>query len=75
MLKFYLRQDTAHLKIDDEAKVAINVLNSENHKFIGQITNPDYIDGMLGMVDKFVEIDEATFENAFQEAKTFLLNL
>lgn len=72
MIKYYLRPDGAHLRIDEANKVATNVLNIGNHKFIGQITNPDYVNGMIGMADKFTSIDEATFIAALQEAKSFL---
>ena len=75
MINYYLRPDGAHLRIDEVNKVATNVLNISNHKFIGQITNPDYVDGMIGMSDKFTPVDEATFNAAFQEAKSFLLSL
>lgn len=75
MINYYLRPDKAHIRIDDTNKVAINVLNTEVHKFIGQISDPQYVDNMIAMVDKFTPIDEATFESALQEAKTFLSNL
>lgn len=75
MIKYFLRPDKACIKIDEENKVATNVLTLGDHRFIGHITNPDYVDNMLSMADKMTPIDEATFEAAFQEAKTFLLNL
>lgn len=75
MINYYLRPDQAHIKIDDENKVAINVLTIGDHKFIGQISNPTYVDNMMTMLDRFTPIDQATFDAAFLEAKTFLNSL
>lgn len=75
MINYYLRPDNAYIKIDEENKVAINVLTLGNHKFIGQISNPDYVDAMIAMAQNFTPVDEAAFNAAFIEAKTFLNSL
>ncbi len=75
MIKYYLRPDKAVIKIDDESKIATNVLVIDNHKFIGHNSNPEYVDSMIAMIDKLTEIDEATFNTSLQEAKQIISNL
>jgi hypothetical protein len=75
MIRYYLRPDLAVIRIDDENKIATNVLTIGDHKFIGHITNPNYVDSMLEMLDRFTQIEEQQFNEALQEAKQFILNL
>jgi len=75
MINYYLRPDKAHIRIDDENKVATNVLTLGDHKFIGHITNPDYVESMIAMIDKLTPINQATFDAELQEAKNILINL
>jgi hypothetical protein len=75
MINYYLRPDKAHIRIDDENKVATNVLTLGDHKFIGHITNPDYVDNMIAAIHRFTPIDQATFEAELQEAKNILINV
>lgn len=72
MINYYLRPDGAHLRIDEDNKVATNVLTVGNHKFIGHITDPDYIDRMADVISKCTPIDESVFNAALQEAKSLL---
>lgn len=75
MINYYLRPDGAHIKIDSENKIAINVLNTDNHKFIGHITNPVYVDNMIGMINKFTPATEEAFLQQLNEVKQHLASL
>ena len=77
MTNYYLRPDGAYIKIDEDNKIVINVLVIAESKFIGYMTNVDYVDSMINMANNGVltPSDEATFNAAFLEAKTFINSL
>jgi len=77
MIKYYLRPDKAHIRIDEENKIATNVLTLGAHKFIGHITDVNYVDSMTNMANSgsLTPSDETTFNAVLVEAKTFINNI
>ena len=74
MINYYLRPDQAIIRIDEENKVATNVLTIGEHKFIGHITNADYVNNMISMAGSgsLAPSDETAFNAALAEAKSFI---
>ena len=74
MINYYLRPDQAIIKIDEENKIAINVLIIGTHKFIGYTTNVEYVNNMINMASSgsLVPSDETAFNVALAEAKSFI---
>jgi hypothetical protein len=75
MIEYYLRPDGAYLKIDRENKIITNVLFSGEHIFIGNNSNPAYVDNMILMLVNMTIITESEFLNAINQAKEFINNI
>lgn len=75
MVNYYTRPDGAHVRLDTEAGVVVNVLNIDNSKVIAHFQHPDYIANVVSMTQTFTPSTEEAFRNAIQEAKDFILNL
>lgn len=75
MVKFYIRPDGAHVRIDHENKIVTNVLNIDKSKVIAHFQDPAYVDNIISMTNVFTEIDEESYRNVIEETKQFLLNL
>lgn len=77
MIKYYLRPDQAHIRIDEENKVATNVLTLGVHKFIGHITDVNYVNNMINMANSgsLIPSDETAFNTVLDEAKAFINNI
>lgn len=74
MINYYLRPDQAIIKIDEENKIATNVLAIGTHKFIGHNTDVTYVDNMIAMANNNILIpsDEETFNAAKAEVLAVL---
>ncbi len=77
MIKYYLRPDQALIRIDEENKVATNVLTLGTHKFIGYNTDTGYVDRMIDMANSgsLTPSDETAFNAVLAEAKAFINNI
>jgi len=77
MIKYYLRPDQALIRIDEENKVATNVRNLGVHKFIGHITDVNYVNNMINMANSgsLTPSDETAFNAVLAEAKAFINNI
>ena len=77
MIKYYLRPDQALIRIDEENKVATNVRTLGVHKFIGHITDVNYVNSMINMANSgsVTPSDETAFNAVLAEAKAFINNI
>jgi ribonuclease BN (tRNA processing enzyme) len=77
MIKYYLRLDNAHIRIDEENKVVTNILILGTHKFIGYNTDTAYVDSMIDMANNNVLTlsNETDFNAALNEVQNFINNL
>lgn len=76
MINYYVRPDGAHVKVDTETKMVVNVLNIPTQKTISQIVNEEYYNTMLPQFSTtYTPTNEATYTAAFEAARTAIVGM
>lgn len=76
MINYYVRPDGAHVKVDTETKMVVNVLNIPTQKTISHIVNEEYYNNMLPQFSTtYTPTDEATYIAAFESARAAIVGM
>jgi hypothetical protein len=75
MKNYYLRPDQVYVRIDNDTKEIINVLNHGTQKTLSKLNNVDYYNNIITQASNWTVSDEATFNNMYNIVLSNLNNL
>jgi NADH:ubiquinone oxidoreductase subunit D len=75
MKNYYIRPGGAYVRIDNDTKEIINILNHETQKTISKLDNLDYYNSIMIQIQSWEISDETTFNNMYNVVLSKINNL